>query len=168
MIFCLFNPHFLFYEVTSVPRCALPCNCRTMLEMLFKLTKVRNNGAQAITFNEYLPALMGRDLNASLFVPSSKVRRTSIEFATAAFRFGHSQVGNHIARLGPNFTDTAGGPLRLKQTYFNPKIVSEQESTIDVFLRGAGVLSEADLTWSPPTCRLWYQTTYVPANPYVW
>ena len=48
---------------------------------------------------------------------------------------GHSQVGNHIARLGPHFTDNAGGPLRLKQTYFNPKIVSEQG--IDVFLRGA-------------------------------
>ena len=91
---------------------------------------------QAITFNEYLPALMGRELNASQPARFSKVRRTSIEFATAAFRFGHSQVGNHVARLGPNFTDTAGGSLRLKKTYFNPKIVSEQENTIDAFLYG--------------------------------
>lgn len=95
---------------------------------------------QSIAFEEYLPALLGRGVpepkanSNSTQVPA----RVPTEFSTAAFRFGHSQCGDFVFRLGPNFTSSAAAghaPLRLKDAYFRPELV--EESGVEVFLRGA-------------------------------
>jgi hypothetical protein len=49
------------------------------------------------------------------------------EFATAAFRYGHSQVGNTMVRLGDNWKTLSNvGNLDLRDAYFNPgRVLSE-------------------------------------------
>lgn len=42
--------------MVSVPRCAYPCNCRTMLEMLFKLMKLRTIPGADTTTTDLFPA----------------------------------------------------------------------------------------------------------------
>lgn len=49
------------------------------------------------------------------------------EFATAAFRYGHSQVGNTMSRLDDQWkTLSTVGNLDLRDAYFNPgRVISE-------------------------------------------
>ena len=49
------------------------------------------------------------------------------EFATAAFRYGHSQVGNTMLRLDHDWNILSNaGNLDLRDAYFNPgRVLSE-------------------------------------------
>jgi len=58
----------------------------------------------------------------------------SNEFATAAFRFGHSMVSPTIQRIGPDGESLEGGDLSLADAFNNPDIV--KTDGIDAFIRG--------------------------------
>ena len=85
---------------------------------------------QAITFNEFLPALFGEHSAASTKVQiyagySSNVNAgISNEFATAAYRFGHSMLGDDI-----EFLDDVGNEIHealgLREAFFNAAVVAE-------------------------------------------
>ena len=47
-------------------------------------------------------------------------------FSTAVFRYGHSQINSDIVRLNADGTPTAGGPLHLKESFFNAAKVVEE------------------------------------------
>ena len=101
---------------------------------------------QAITYNEFLPALLGRDA-ISRYEGYDATVDPSIanEFSTAAFRFGHSTLNDDIG-----FFDNQGLDVRdeiaLKDAFFNTSIVNEMG--IDAILKydASSLSQEIDLT----------------------
>lgn len=88
---------------------------------------------QAITYNEFLPALLGTSALKPYAGYNPKVNPAiGNEFSTAAFRFGHSMLGNDV-----EFFDNNGNPVRealeLKEALFNPEPVYQQN--IDSILK---------------------------------
>jgi hypothetical protein len=76
---------------------------------------------QSITVNEFLPALLGHRL------PPYKGYNPRINpgigntFATAAYRFGHSQVGPDIGILNEAFVEIDN--VDLAEAFFNPQVI---------------------------------------------
>eukprot|EP00794_Sanderia_malayensis_P020124 gene20124-22096_t len=106
-------------------------------EEIFKYAKrIVTAEHQAIVFREYLPALVGASN-----VPAYKGYNSSIDatvsnvFATAAFRFGHSQVNTHIFRFDEKWNVSKYGHLLLRESYFHPERVVE-EGGIEPIIRG--------------------------------
>lgn len=88
---------------------------------------------QAITYNEWLPSLLGRGAIARYAGYDSSVNPgISNEFATAAFRFGHSLLGDDVEFLDNNGIEVRDG-VALSQAFFNPDLV--QETGIDSILK---------------------------------
>jgi peroxidase len=80
---------------------------------------------QAITYNQWLPSLLGRGALDKYDGYDSKVNPgISNEFATAAFRFGHSLLGDDVG-----FLDDNGLPVRdevsLAEAFFNTSLVKK-------------------------------------------
>jgi hypothetical protein len=78
---------------------------------------------QAITYNEFLPALLGTNAITPYRGYNPNVNPgIANEFSTAAFRVGHSMVGDDV-----EFLDNQGNPIRdalpLSQAFFNPNVV---------------------------------------------
>ncbi len=79
---------------------------------------------QQITYNEFLPALLGHPLpNYQGYQPEVNPGILN-EFAAAAFRFGHSMLGTDV-----EFLDNQGNPqreaLELRDAFFNPAVVRQ-------------------------------------------
>jgi hypothetical protein len=85
---------------------------------------------QEITYNEFLPAILGANTPAANALQNYRGYRADVnpgiatEFSTAAFRLGHSMLGEDI-----QFLDNNGNPVRddvrLKDVFFDPRSVSE-------------------------------------------
>ena len=90
---------------------------------------------QAITFNEFIPKLLGNntieryegyDPNVSSQISNS--------FATAAYRLGHTMISPSINRLDESGNVVAEGNLQLRDAFFQPQKL--KETGIDPILRG--------------------------------
>ncbi|HQR42463.1 MAG TPA: peroxidase family protein, partial [Gemmatales bacterium] len=88
---------------------------------------------QAITFNEFLPTLLGQNAVGAYrgYNPNVNVGITN-EFATAAFRFGHSMLGDDIEFLDNNGVEIREA-VELKDSFFNPALI--KETNIDPLLK---------------------------------
>jgi hypothetical protein len=85
---------------------------------------------QEITYNEFLPAILGANTPAANALQNYRGYRADVnpgiatEFSTAAFRLDHSMLGEDI-----QFLDNNGNPVRddvrLKDVFFDPRSVSE-------------------------------------------
>jgi len=90
---------------------------------------------QVITYNEYLPALLGADAISEYEGYDSSVNPGIANvFSTAAYRFGHSMLSSELARLNADGTEADEGNLALRDAFFNPSEISD--NGIDSILRG--------------------------------
>ena len=100
---------------------------------------------QSITYNEFLPALLGQDaLSRYRGYDASVDPSIANEFSTAAFRFGHSTLNDQFHLIGNDGVDVAD-PIALASAFFNPSML--EEISIDPLLKyGASTVSqEVDL-----------------------
>ncbi|MEO1147726.1 MAG: peroxidase family protein [Cyanobacteria bacterium J06638_22] len=89
---------------------------------------------QNITFNEYLPTLLGNDLPAYQGYDPSINPNVERGFSVAAFRLGHTQLSSVIPQLDTDGTPS-GGDLLLRDVFF-PGVDLLQREGIDGILRG--------------------------------
>lgn len=84
---------------------------------------------QNVVFNEYLPLLLGADNIPDYDGYKSDVDPSiSIEFSTAAYRLGHSQLSSTLHRMNADGSESDAGNLALAQTFFNPaNLQTEQD-----------------------------------------
>src|SRR5262245_38050917 len=92
----------------------------------------------SITYNEFLPHLIGPNAIKSYtgYKPDVDPRIT-MEFAGAAFRFGHSIVSAETERIDNN-GEVTGPVLELKDTFFLPADQFNADGGSDGFLRHLG------------------------------
>ena len=94
---------------------------------------------QHITFKHWLPKVIG--LKGTSMVGAYKGYDSTTnptianEFATAAFRFGHSLVQSVLFRLNDSFHPIGEGNLPLHKAFFTPHRLLE-EGGVDPILRG--------------------------------
>jgi len=91
---------------------------------------------QGITYNEFLPALLG----PNALVPYQGYRATVSPaitncFSTAVYRFGHSALSETLLRLDANGNPIPFGNLQLKDAFFEPQRLIA-EGGIEPILRG--------------------------------
>lgn len=90
---------------------------------------------QAITYNEFLPALLGRDaLRPYQGYDPTVNPGISNAFSTAAYRFGHSMLSPELLRLDGDGNVIDEGHLALRDAFFNTAALTELG--IDSLLRG--------------------------------
>jgi hypothetical protein len=91
---------------------------------------------QAITYQEFLPALLGPDALAAYRGYDPEVdARIRNEFSTAAYRFGHSALSPRLLRLDSRLREIPEGHLALRDAFFSPDRL-RAEGGIDPVLRG--------------------------------
>ena len=95
---------------------------------------------QQITYNEFLPALFGKEFFDLLIGPYfgyQPDRDASVpnSFATAAFRFGHSLIQDSFVRAGSDYLPNSQGPLPLRDAFMNPQAYFDSQGT-DPIVRG--------------------------------
>jgi hypothetical protein len=90
---------------------------------------------QAITFREFLPALFGRTMPPYRGYTPKVNADAGNSFATAAFRYGHSQVNTLLLRFDEDWEPIPEGHLPLRDSYFAPERVL-YEGGIEPLLRG--------------------------------
>ena len=90
---------------------------------------------QVITYNEFLPALLGknalrpyRGYNPLVYPNISNL------FSTAAYRFGHTMLDTELLRLDANGQEIAAGNLALRDAFFNPANLTSVG--VDPYLKG--------------------------------
>lgn len=92
---------------------------------------------QIITYEEFLPALLGSDAIDLYSGYDSSIDPTiSNEFSAAAFCLGHSMVNETLLRLDKNGEVIDDGNLSLRNSFFTGNVVLQEEDDIDPILRG--------------------------------
>jgi len=96
---------------------------------------------QVITYNEFLPALLGPALHGTDGLSQYYGYQWTVnpaianEFSTAIYRFGHSALSPTLLRLDAAGTEIPEGHLALRDAFFRPDRLTD-EGGIDPILRG--------------------------------
>jgi len=98
---------------------------------------------QSIVYNEWLPTM-------GVKLPPYNGYRAEVDpqlfnvFTAAAFRLGHTLLNGQLLRLDSDGEPAGGGPLSLRDAFFNPLVVME-EGGIDVFLQGMAAQTQQSM-----------------------
>jgi hypothetical protein len=94
---------------------------------------------EAITYNNFLPALLGNGQTvpkATGYAYSSGVSPViTTAYSDAAFRFGHSAVSSNLNLV--NVDGTSAGNMLVRNAFFNPGLIQNDPAMIDKLLQGA-------------------------------
>lgn len=91
---------------------------------------------QSITFNEFLPALLGSFAPSINSTYNPNVNASVLtEFSTALFRVGHTMLSPQLMRMKNDGTEADGGPMSLRDAFFVPSSLAEPNE-LDYFLKG--------------------------------
>jgi len=99
---------------------------------------------QAITYNEFLPKLLGPDA-----IPPYRGYREDVDagitnlFATAAYRVGHTMISTEILRIDADGSTSEEGNLDVATAFFNPLQIIDHG--IDSVLRGLAAQEAQDI-----------------------
>lgn len=111
-------------------------------EQLFQTSKKINIAQfQKIVYEEFFPAITGRSLPYYRRGRTNLDPSVSVTFSTAAYRVGHTMVGNKIPRKGPGLSDLP--PFHADDMFFRSSEV--MESGIEPFLRGTVCTSAQEI-----------------------
>jgi len=105
-------------------------------DIYFRARAIVGAELQAITYNQFLPTLLGPNA-----IPPYRGYRADVNpgietmFSTASYRVGHTFLSHFLNRLGPDLKPIPQGPITLQEAFFNPAPV--QQLGVDVYLRGA-------------------------------
>ncbi len=100
---------------------------------------------QAITYNEFLPALMGSNAppaQAYVYRPDEDGSITN-SFSHAVYRFGHSALGDSL--LLANNNSQATGSMTFASAFFNPNQITNNPALIDQALMGASLQKSQEI-----------------------
>jgi hypothetical protein len=100
---------------------------------------------QAITYNEFLPALLGPHAPAATGQYNPELNPTVLnEFPTVFLRIGHSMLTDDFKRVQNDGQPAPGGPLPLEEAFFDPtKLTTSAEH--DLFLKGLSVETQEEV-----------------------
>lgn len=91
---------------------------------------------QAITYNEFLPAILGESAIPEYYgYDETTDPGIANEFSTAAYRFGHTMLTSQLLRLNNDGSVIDAGNLDLQRAFFAPQEVTQHG--IDSILLGA-------------------------------
>ena len=91
---------------------------------------------ESITFNEWLPALLGPDNALPEYAGYDPSVNPNIanEFSGCAFRFGHTMLNNQLLRLNDDGSSIGAGPILLKDTFFDADVLLD--FGVEPYLKG--------------------------------
>lgn len=89
---------------------------------------------QSITYDQWLPHLIGDAAGDYEGHDPDADGQISVEFSTAAFRFGHTMVSSTLPRINADGSDTAEGDLAIMDAFFNADPLKSGD--LDAILRG--------------------------------
>jgi peroxidase len=108
-------------------------------ELYQRARKIVGAELQAITYNEFLPALLGPYAPASTGQYDPNVNPTILnEFPTVFMRIGHSMLTDSIKRVQNDGQPAPAGPVNLLDAFNNPALMTSS-SDLDLFLKGLSV-----------------------------
>jgi hypothetical protein len=91
---------------------------------------------QVITYNEFLPALLGPHAPGVNSVYDENVDASvATEFSTALFRVGHTMLSPQLMRMNNDGTVADGGHMALRDAFFLPQSLAA-DGELECFLKG--------------------------------
>ena len=105
-------------------------------EIYMRARQIVGAQMQSITYNEFLPALLGEGAIPRYKDYDKRVDASIINmFSTAAYRFGHSALSPTLLRLDSSGNEIPEGSLALRDAFFNTGAIID-EGGIEPILRG--------------------------------
>ncbi len=91
---------------------------------------------QVVTYNEFLPALLGESALPNYSGYDPNVNPTILnEFSASAYRVGHTMLSSEVLRLGEDQQPLPQGNLLLRNMFFDPSVILDNGG-IEPILRG--------------------------------
>ena len=91
---------------------------------------------QAITYEEFLPALLGPYIpRPSEGYDTNRNATVANEFATALYRIGHTMVSSHLMKVRTDNMHDPSGPQDLRESFFDPHLLPSLES-VEMYIKG--------------------------------